>query len=186
MKRYVLSWMLLGVAAMPATAQEVSYAKQVRPFLAKYCLECHNAKSHKAGLNLETPKAILEGSDRRAVLLPGKPDDSFLVTLSEGKKQPAMPPKAAKSHPKQEEVAVLRAWVKAGAKDDSAAIKVAIPDIKPTQPTLPPVRGLAYRTRGKGGAELMVVRGNQVFRTSSSGKMGDTSRSAEEVTACWS
>src|SRR5437762_1436354 len=62
-----------------------SYAKQVRPFFAKYCLECHNAKALKGGLSLDTFKAILEGSDEGPVLIAGKPEESALVTSIEGK-----------------------------------------------------------------------------------------------------
>ena len=50
----------------------------------------------------------------------GKPDDSWLVLTCEGKGWP-MPPKKWKKQPKAEEVARVRAWIAAGAKDDSAA-----------------------------------------------------------------
>ena len=46
---------LLLVATAPAAADDPpSYARQVRPFLAKYCSECHSGEHPKAGLNLET------------------------------------------------------------------------------------------------------------------------------------
>src|SRR5262249_52450344 len=121
-----------------------SYARQVRPFLAKYCIECHNSKIHKRGLNLETYKSILEGSDNGQVLAVGKPDESPLVLAVEGKKEPHMPPKTAKRRPPPAEVAVLRAWIEAGAKDDSAGLKVAIPDIKPRVARAAPIAALAY------------------------------------------
>jgi len=141
----VLSALALGCLATPAPAQDKpSYAKHVRPFLAKYCLECHNAKTAKLGLNLETVKSIIEGGDASPVLEVGKPDASRIVLLVEGKDKPAMPPKEAKFHPKKEEIGVLRAWIAAGAKDDSAEIKVAIPDIKPRKLMPAPVRTLAY------------------------------------------
>src|SRR4051812_4623959 len=73
-----------------------SYAKQVRPFLAKYCLECHNAKTKKGGLDLESIKAMLEGSDNGPVLIVGKAEESLLVKLTEGKDKRIMPPKTAK------------------------------------------------------------------------------------------
>src|SRR5690349_18268386 len=135
MNRVLLSAvaLLALVPTLPAQ-QPVSYAKHVRPFLAKYCLECHNAKSAKLGLSLETVKAIRDGSDGGSVLESGKPDDSRIVLLVEGKDKPVMPPKEAKFQPKKEEIGILRAWVAAGAKDDSAEIKVAIPDIKPRKP----------------------------------------------------
>ena len=40
-----------------------SYAKDVRPFLAKYCSECHAGKEPESGLNLETYKGLMEGGD---------------------------------------------------------------------------------------------------------------------------
>ena len=140
---------LACVVTCSGAQQPVSYAKDVRPFLAKYCLECHNAKSAKLGLNLETVKAIREGSDGGSVLEPGRPDASRIVLLVEGKDKPPMPPKDAKFHPKKEEIGILRAWVAAGAKDDSAEIKVAIPDIKPRKRSRTPVRALAYHPGGK-------------------------------------
>src|SRR4029077_6522350 len=105
----------------------------------------HNAKTFKAGLDLETYKSLQEGSDRGPAVVAGKPDESPLVVLSEGKKEPKMPPKKAQRHPKSEEVRVLRAWVAAGAKDDSASVKAIIPDVKPRVPVNPPVAALAYR-----------------------------------------
>jgi WD40 repeat protein len=142
-----------------AAQQPPSYARHVRPFLAKYCLECHNAKSAKLGLNLETVKAILEGSDSGPVLEPGRPDASRIVLLVEGKDKPFMPPKEAKFHPKKEEIGVLRAWIAAGAKDDSAEIKVVLPEIKPRHQTLAPVRSLAY---GPQDSLLILGRGREL------------------------
>src|SRR4051812_42879230 len=72
------------VAALPVRAQQPpSYARHVRPFLAKYCVECHNSKSAKAGLDLETYQALRKGSDGGEILNPGNPDDSALVLLTE-------------------------------------------------------------------------------------------------------
>src|SRR5205823_4089948 len=83
------------------------------------------------------------------VLVPGNPDKSPLVFLVEGKEKPKMPPKAARRHPKAAEIALLRAWVKSGAKDDSTDLKAFIPDIKPRVPTAAAVAALAYRPDGK-------------------------------------
>src|SRR5205085_7258057 len=69
---------------------------------------------------------------------------SCLVQLVEGKDKPPMPPPTAKFHPKKEEIGVLRAWIAAGAKDDSADIKVVLPEIKPRKAMPAPVRALAY------------------------------------------
>src|SRR3954449_5185333 len=98
MNRLLLSFAgLFAIAGIGQAQDAPSYARHVRPFLAKYCLECHNAKSLKGGINLETHKAILEGEDSEnaKVLVPGQPDKSPLVLGTEGKKKPAMPPMKA-------------------------------------------------------------------------------------------
>src|SRR5437588_11210659 len=108
---------LLVIALLSANAhaqQPPSYAKQVRPLLARYCLECHNATKLEGGLNLESYKTLREGGGRGDVVVPGKAADSRLVLMVEGKLKPTMPPKKA-TPPKPEEIAILRAWVEAGA-----------------------------------------------------------------------
>src|SRR5260221_10299375 len=88
-----------------AAAEPPSFAKQVRPFFARYCLECHNAKKAKAELDLETYASLLEGSEHGSVLVPGKPNDSKIVLLTEHSRTPHMPPKEARQ-PKKEHVAL--------------------------------------------------------------------------------
>src|ERR1700722_6829815 len=100
-------------ASLPLTAtaqQPPSYAKQVRPLLARYCLECHNATKLEGGLNLETYKTLRAGGGHGDVIIPGKAEDSRLVLAVEGKVKPTMPPKKA-TQPKPEDIGVLRAWV---------------------------------------------------------------------------
>jgi WD40 repeat protein len=151
MKLLRLSLSLLLLASLPAWAaaeDSVSYAKQVKPFLARYCLECHTGERGKAGLDLDSFKGTMAGSRNGPVVVPGKPDESPLVLAAEGKGSPAMPPKKAKQ-PKPQEVGILRAWVAAGAKDDSANFVAVIPDIKPRVGAAAPVAALAYRPDGK-------------------------------------
>ncbi len=97
-----------------------SYTKDVRPFLDTYCVSCHNAKQTKASVNLESYESIMKGGKNKKVLLvPGEADKCRLVNVIEGKQKPAMPPKKEKQ-PTEAEKAMFRAWVAAGAKDDSA------------------------------------------------------------------
>ena len=142
---------LFGVLLLSPYAlaqQPPSYAKQVRPLLARYCLECHNATKLEGGLNLETYQGLRDGGGGGDVVLPGKADESRLVLMAEGKRKPVMPPKKAKQ-PRPEEIVVLRAWVDAGAKDDSANVVVTLPDVKPRTAVKPPVTALAYHPEGK-------------------------------------
>lgn len=149
------------LAAVPLPAQQgPSYAKQVRPLLAKYCLECHNARAMKGGLNLETYQSIMEGSDRGPVVKAGKPNASRMVLVCEGKEKPIMPPAKAKFQPKADEIAILRDWVAAGARDDGAGVKIVLPPIKPREQLLPPVTALAY-VPGKN--QLFIARNKQLM-----------------------
>jgi hypothetical protein len=149
--KYALAALILIHPTTPLWAQtpKPSYAREVRPFLAKYCIECHNPGKLKGGLNLETYKALREGAESGPVVVPGKADESPLVRSVEKKEKPFMPPKEARRHPAAAEVAVLRAWVNAGATDDSGSFVAAIPDVKPRQPAAPPVNALAYHPTGK-------------------------------------
>jgi hypothetical protein len=84
-------------ATIPVRAQESpSFAKQVRPFLAKYCLECHNAKELKGGLNVASYAELVKGADSGPVFVAGEPDMSVMVLLAEGKDSPRMPPRKAR------------------------------------------------------------------------------------------
>src|ERR1700722_413198 len=126
MRRFAFVLFALSLAS-PICAQP-SYSKDIRPFLTKYCLECHNAKTMKGSLSLETHKAMMDGSDGGAVVVAGKPDDSRLVLLIEHKDKPSMPPAKAKFQPTKAEIALVRAWIKDGAKDDAASVKVELPE----------------------------------------------------------
>src|SRR5262249_26023573 len=109
---------------------------------------CHSGAEPKGGLILDTYQALQKGSDNGPVLVAGKPDESRIVQLVEGKEKLVMPPKKAKQ-PKPEERSLLRTWVAAGAKDDASSLKVAIPDIQPRKPVPSPATCLAYSPDGK-------------------------------------
>src|SRR5205823_5571469 len=94
------------------------------------------------------------------VVVAGKPEDSRLVLLIEHKDKPKMPPSKAKFQPSKEEIKLVRAWIVAGAKDDSASVKVELPSIKPKRDSLPPVTALLYRGEN---ARFLVIARNEEF-----------------------
>lgn len=146
--RLSLPILFLLVFASPSFAGEPPrYAEQIKPFFSRYCVECHNAEEAKGGLNLETYKSLREGGENGPVLMPGKADASRLVRLVERKDKPFMPPKKAKQ-PRTEEIALLRAWIDAGAKEDGTA-RLTVPDIRPKSVVAPPIAALAYHPAGQ-------------------------------------
>src|SRR5262249_46027433 len=136
------------VPNMIAAQQPSSFARDVKPFLARYCLECHNSQDTKGDLDLQTFEGLTKGGKNGPVLVPGKPEESRFVLLPEHKAKPHMPPTTAKQ-PTSSDVAVLRAWVAAGARDDSATIRTSLPNIQPRGPKPAPISALAFRPDGQ-------------------------------------
>lgn len=106
----------------PPVSSPEYYSQVVQPILRENCYRCHGGMNHKGNLRLDGPDAILRGGKTGAVLVPGHPESSLLITLirHEQKTDPPgpMPPKSKLS---DEEIAEITAWVKAGAamhKDD--------------------------------------------------------------------
>jgi uncharacterized membrane protein len=115
-----------------ASAQEEppSYSKDVKPFLTQYCLKCHNDARPRSGYSVETFAGLTREGKRGALVVPEKPDASRLLLTMAGKGR-AMPPRRS-AQPKPDEVARVRAWIEAGARDDTPAA-----DDKKKSPTDP-------------------------------------------------
>lgn len=92
------------------------FATIVVPILERTCTQCHNRQKQKGELLLTTIEGLRKGGENGAVLVPGKPDDSPLVTRCElpPDHDDHMPP-AEKPQPTPAEIQALRAWVAAGA-----------------------------------------------------------------------
>src|SRR5207302_11351587 len=83
-----LGWLLAGAPAVraadhdtrPATARETEFFEaRVRPVLADHCWGCHGPRKQKSGLRLDSPTALLKGSDNGPVVVPGDAENSLLV-----------------------------------------------------------------------------------------------------------
>src|SRR3954470_6026792 len=130
---------LLALAA-PAfaaeTAPKPTYS-QVRAIFAQHCLSCHDSKEQEGGLILETHQSLLEGGGDGAVIVPGKSGESLLVQQIEHAKKPFMPPPKKGDKLSPQEIAVIRAWIDAGAPAPLAG-EVAAPTTKSTVPKILP------------------------------------------------
>ena len=119
-------------------AAEPTYWQDVRPILRKHCTVCHAERKLgeldvSAGLALDKPDLIAKGTKKGKVLVPGKPDDSLLVTLLTTKDKRRAMPLDADPLPAAD-VATIREWVRSGAKegtkpkdDEAVAIGPAVP-----------------------------------------------------------
>ncbi len=110
-----ISLILLLGGPLPA-AEPVDYLRDIRPLLAGRCTVCHGSLQQKAGLRLDTAKLLREGGGSGPAVVPGKSGASLIlarVTAGGGKKR--MPPPDQDEGLSEKQIALLRAWIDAGA-----------------------------------------------------------------------
>ncbi len=108
---------MVAHAAEPDTGVEF-FESRIRPLLTDVCQECHGARKQKGDLRLDSRAGWMKGGASGAVIVPGKPDDSLLISaVRYWDKDLQMPPKHALE---PAEVNDLIEWVKRGAPDPRA------------------------------------------------------------------
>ncbi len=99
-----------------AEATPQFYTEHVQPILQANCYRCHSGMNHRGGLQLDTREALMHGGKDGAVIVPGHPEQSLLVTLirHEGPADDPkpMPPKGKLS---DADIATITEWIRAGA-----------------------------------------------------------------------
>ena len=109
------AWILLSAAAGLSGAP--GFTSDIRPLLQRHCQGCHQPASKASDLDVTSFSALMKGGKRGPALVPGKPDDSLALRYLTGAMQPRMP--MGQPALKTEEIDSFRAWILAGAKDDS-------------------------------------------------------------------
>lgn len=133
------------------------YARDVAPLFRKYCLGCHNAQEAQGGLVLESHAQALHGGEHGAIVVAGNADKSRLILVLEKRIEPSMPPEGNKG-PSTAEIAVLKAWIGAGAHAPKAGsaptgamgiAEIATPRIEPVGKPRNPIAAVAYSPDGR-------------------------------------
>ncbi len=115
-------------------AEDPSYLRDVRPILDQNCTSCHQPASKQSDLDLTTYAGFQSGGKRGPAFVPGSPEQSVVIQFITAALKPSMPfgqPALAAN-----DVATIRDWIKAGARDDSPS------DAAPREPGVyhqPPV-----------------------------------------------
>ena len=91
------------------------FERKVRPVLANNCNNCHSANTKaSANLRVDDRNGLVKGGNRGPAIVPGNPDGSLLIkAVRYLDPDLQMPPKDKKLS--NDQVALLEAWVKAGA-----------------------------------------------------------------------
>jgi mono/diheme cytochrome c family protein len=104
-----------------AAARLETYNKDIKPFIDKSCVDCHNATKAKGGFNASTIAGLEKGGkDEGDGIIWGNADKSslyhfaYLGSTARGEHL-AMPPKKDKKHDPltTDQLAKLKAWIEA-------------------------------------------------------------------------
>jgi mono/diheme cytochrome c family protein len=161
-----------------ADAPVNDYAAVDRIF-SENCLDCHAAQDPEGKFVLENFDTLMQGGEIGKAVVPGKSTESLLFQMVEGTfekdgKKKIMPPgKRKKLSPA--EIALIKAWIDAGAHGPPAGTTVVkelvVPKILPKGTPRRPVVALAYATGPQliaagtcGEVELRSVTGNVIVR----------------------
>ncbi len=110
-------------ADTPADADQktaaVSYYNDVRPIFEAHCQGCHQPAKASGALEMTAVESLLAGGESESpAVVPGKPDESYLIeqiTPADG--EAAMP--QGKKPLAEAEIALIRRWIEEGARDDT-------------------------------------------------------------------
>ena len=98
-------------AAYAGSADPPSWA-DVAEIFAERCVMCHSEIGAGRGLRLDSYEAVILGSERGAVLVPGDSDASELIRRLRGQSTPRMPFLSRTLPPEQ--IELIERWVDAG------------------------------------------------------------------------
>ena len=109
--------LILALLTTGLHADGIDFQRDIQPFFAEHCLECHGADKAKGGLALTSKKAALKTLESGAVAItPGDPSLSAIIArLETTDKDDVMPPLKKNKRPGAGEIAKVKAWIQSGA-----------------------------------------------------------------------
>src|SRR5687767_5215976 len=124
----------LALGLVQAQADPIQFNHDIRPILSDNCFRCHGPDKgiRKAKLRLDQREVALE----RGAIVPGKPEESELVTrIFSQDPEEAMPPKDSHKQLSAAQKDLLKRWIAEGAEYQPHWAY-----IKPTRPSVPTVK----------------------------------------------
>jgi hypothetical protein len=106
------------------------FESKIRPLLTQRCYTCHSQSSGKSegGLLLDSRDGIRRGGDRGPAVVPGKPDESLLLTaISHTDPDFRMPPKGQRVS--DDLLRDVRVWIRSGAPDPREQTETVRPPV---------------------------------------------------------
>ncbi len=111
LRHFPYSLCLTIIAAVTATHAEdkITFNDHVLPIFKNACLNCHNPDKKKAGLDLSTYQAALQGSENGKIVQSGNAGASLLFKCVKQIEDPKMPPKGDKLS--DQDLGTIEKWI---------------------------------------------------------------------------
>lgn len=138
----------------------IEFNTDVAPILENKCVVCHSGKITEGGFDLSTYEKLIKGGSKRGnkVVVPGKPEESFLYLSCARRVRPIMPPKT-EIPLTPEELTILKLWIEQGAKPPTT-VRTRLQVVLNLPPAvIRPVRAVVIATDRQ---HLIASRGNQI------------------------
>ena len=144
---------LFLIGAVPLTASEpVDYTRDVLPILERYCIGCHTEGDPEGGFVMQTHVGLMAGGDSGSAITAGVSGSSRMFLMASGRLEPVMPPEG-EPRPDDEELALLAAWIEAGAEGPDGQLplrrELRVPTITPSAEISRPVTAVAVSPDGR-------------------------------------
>ncbi|HRX53603.1 MAG TPA: hypothetical protein P5016_03800 [Verrucomicrobiales bacterium] len=157
----LLTFGLALVAGKVSAAPD--FHTDIAPLLRDYCAGCHNTEDFDGDLSVETFSSLMKGGENGPCIKPGDAGASLMVRLLHHEKKPAMPPKK-EPQPAAADIALIEAWINAGAKgptapDVSILSLLKLPDDAPAGRNDPAIVSLET---SPDGTRLLLARSNRI------------------------
>lgn len=110
--------------------ETVSFKGDVAPWLVNICMGCHSGNTPRGKFGFTTFEQLLQGGPTGNTIVPGNPDESYIVDLVLRQEPLKMPQGQAQL--KKSQAVALETWIKEGAHFDGKDAKAPLRDIVPT------------------------------------------------------
>lgn len=112
-------------------SETISFTKDIAPWLVNICMGCHSGDNPRGKFGFTTFEQLLQGGPTGTTIVPGKPDESYIVDLVLRQEPLKMP--AGQAQLKQSQALALEKWIQEGAHFDGKDSKAPLRDIVPTE-----------------------------------------------------
>jgi mono/diheme cytochrome c family protein len=137
----------LALSDQPLAAASLDFDSAVKPLLAANCSPCHNDNTRTSGFSVDSLASVMAGGSRYGkAVQPGRPEQSVIVQILQGRLSPRMP--MGKILP-DAEVAQIAEWIRGLQPETGVQAKAEAPAKAwafrpPADPKIPAVHNAAW------------------------------------------